>query len=38
MSSKSRIARQKRHQRVRLTISGSPERPRLNVYRSLEHI
>jgi large subunit ribosomal protein L18 len=30
--------RQKRHQRVRNKISGTPERPRLNVYRSLNHI
>jgi large subunit ribosomal protein L18 len=28
----------KRHQRVRLRISGTPERPRLNVFRSLNHI
>lgn len=31
-------ARQRRHNRVRRKVSGSPERPRLNVYRSLEHI
>lgn len=30
--------RQKRHERVRKTLSGTPERPRLNVYRSLTHI
>ncbi len=29
---------QKRHQRVRVRISGTPERPRLNVFRSLNHI
>ncbi|MGC8873245.1 MAG: 50S ribosomal protein L18 [Chloroflexia bacterium] len=28
----------KRHQRVRARISGTPERPRLNVFRSLNHI
>lgn len=28
----------KRHQRVRVRISGTPERPRLNVFRSLNHI
>jgi len=28
----------KRHQRVRVGISGTPERPRLNVFRSLSHI
>lgn len=31
-------ARQKRHLRVRAKISGTPERPRLSVYRSLNHI
>ena len=31
-------ARQRRHQRVRKHISGTPERPRLNVYRSLNEI
>ncbi|MGI6367827.1 MAG: 50S ribosomal protein L18 [Anaerolineae bacterium] len=31
-------ARERRHRRVRRKVSGSPERPRLNVYRSLEHI
>ena len=30
--------RQKRHTRVRGKISGTPERPRLNVYRSTNHI
>jgi len=28
----------KRHQRVRVRISGTPEMPRLNVFRSLNHI
>ena len=28
----------KRHQRVRAKISGTPEQPRLSVYRSLNHI
>ena len=37
MSAKSRIARKKRHRRVRARISGSSERPRLNVFRSLNH-
>jgi large subunit ribosomal protein L18 len=32
------LERQKRHQRVRNKIAGTPERPRLNVYRSLNHI
>lgn len=30
--------RQKRHLRVRKNILGTPDRPRLNVYRSLNHI
>jgi large subunit ribosomal protein L18 len=33
-----RSARKKRHQRVRKTVIGTTERPRLNVYRSLDHI
>ncbi len=31
-------ARVRRHKRVRKNISGTAERPRLNVYRSLNHI
>jgi len=31
-------ARQKRHERIRLRLSGSPERPRLAVFRSLNQI
>ncbi len=31
-------ARQKRHRRTRKKIYGTPERPRLNVFRSLKHI
>jgi large subunit ribosomal protein L18 len=31
-------ARKRRHVRVRRKVIGTPERPRLNVYRSLEHI
>ncbi|KGX85367.1 50S ribosomal protein L18 [Pontibacillus litoralis] len=30
--------RKKRHSRVRKKIAGTPERPRLNVYRSNKHI
>jgi large subunit ribosomal protein L18 len=30
--------RRRVHQRLRQRLSGSPERPRLNVYRSLNHI
>jgi len=32
------LARKRRHQRVRKKISGTAERPRLNVFRSLRHI
>lgn len=31
-------ARLKRHARVRAKLSGTPERPRLNVFRSNKHI
>jgi large subunit ribosomal protein L18 len=39
MAKRTRTAmRQRRHRRVRLKISGSQARPRLNVYRSLSQI
>ncbi len=38
MSVKSRMARKRRHRRVRTKVSGTAERPRLNVFRSLNHI
>ncbi len=38
MTAKSRIARKRRHNRVRMKIYGTPDRPRLNVYRSSRHI
>jgi large subunit ribosomal protein L18 len=38
MANKEREGRERRHRRVRAKVSGTPERPRLNVYRSLEHI
>ena len=38
MSEKSRIARKRRHARVRARIAGTADRPRLNVFRSLGHI
>jgi large subunit ribosomal protein L18 len=38
MSEKSQLARKRRHQRVRKNVFGTPERPRLNVFRSHEHI
>jgi large subunit ribosomal protein L18 len=31
-------ARQKRHSRIRLTVEGSAARPRLAIFRSLNHI
>lgn len=31
-------ARTRRHARIRLRLSGTPERPRLAVFRSLNHI
>jgi large subunit ribosomal protein L18 len=31
-------ARQKRHERIRLRLSGAPDRPRLAVFRSLNNI
>ncbi len=39
MASKNRAeARKRRHLRVRKRVFGTPERPRLNVYRSLSQI
>lgn len=38
MAIKSKIARKRRHRRIRTKISGNAERPRLNVFRSLDHI
>lgn len=38
MSDKKSIARTRRHHRVRKRLSGTAERPRLNVFRSLRHI
>src|SRR5260221_9162806 len=38
MAKDSRVARERRHHRVRIKVSGTPERPRLNVYRSLDNI
>ena len=32
------VARKKRHNRIRKNVSGSAERPRLNIYRSLSNI
>ena len=33
-----RAARQKRHRRIRLSLSGTQQRPRLSVFRSLQHM
>jgi large subunit ribosomal protein L18 len=35
---KSQVARERRHARVRSKVAGTSQRPRLNVYRSLNHI
>ena len=35
---KSVIARKRRHRRIRSRVSGTAERPRLNVFRSIDHI
>jgi large subunit ribosomal protein L18 len=35
---KKRLARERRQHRVRKQVLGTPERPRLNVFRSLNHI
>lgn len=37
-TSETYIARIRRHRRVRKKVVGTPERPRLNVFRSLNHI
>lgn len=33
-----RTARSRRHRRIRVSLSGTGQRPRLNVFRSLQHI
>ncbi len=38
MAKKLNDPRKRRQRRIRLKISGTPERPRLNVFRSLHHI
>ena len=36
--SKKAVARKRRHARIRMRVHGTAERPRLNVFRSLQHI
>lgn len=38
MSNNKEEARKRRHRRVRKKVSGTQERPRLNVFRSIDHI
>ena len=38
MAVKTQKARKRRHHRIRMKLSGTAERPRLNVFRSLNHI
>ena len=38
MSAQKENARKKRHIRVRKKVTGTPDRPRLNVFRSVKHI
>ena len=38
MENKKVVARLRRKKRIRSRIQGTPERPRLNVFRSLKHI
>ena len=37
-TAKSVLDRKRRHRRIRLRVSGTSERPRLNVFRSTQHI
>jgi len=37
-NNKQHLARLRRHDRVRKKVDGTSERPRLNVFRSVEHI
>ena len=38
MKNRKKLARLKRKKRVRGNLTGTPEKPRLNVFRSLKHI
>ena len=33
-----KLSRSKRHKRVRVSVTGTPERPRLAVFRSINHV
>jgi large subunit ribosomal protein L18 len=37
-TSKKTVARERRHKRSRRKVSGTPDRPRVVIYRSLKHI
>lgn len=38
MAKSKEVARRRRHRRIRMRLTGTAERPRLNVYRSLDNI
>lgn len=38
MTESRRVGRQRRHERIRKKVAGTPERLRLSVYRSLNHV
>ena len=38
MAKKKQVARDRRHRRVRKKVQGTPDRPRLAVFRSSRHI
>lgn len=38
MTKSKQIGRQRRHERIRKRVSGTVDRPRLSIYRSLNHI
>ena len=38
MAVKSRLARKRRHRRIRMKLSGTAVRPRMNIFRSLDNI
>ncbi len=38
MQNKKELSRKKRHHRIRLSLSGTPEKPRLVIHRSLKNL